>query len=194
MGDGVPNAEADISGHVGRGVECLVGAHPGNGGADHVADRVAAGFPGGQTNLSQQPQHFRAFRQGYVMELDVLPGSDVTFLEGGVPLANVTQHIEGFMSEYPAGYFHPYHLDVGLALPVDSLAKPEGSKFSVVRFTSQELARLRFETLNLFFHVRDDPWRGLSQLHTLFVDIFLVDYLGTVGWTCHRGLLKLDKI
>ena len=56
----------------------------------------------------------------------------------------------------PPGIFHPHHLYVGLALPVDALAKAEGRKLADFPFVSLERGRLLLQALNLVIYVGDN--------------------------------------
>ena len=140
LGYGMPDAETHVGGQVGRWIEHFVGGYTGGGRPDDVTHRVATCLPRGKSHFSQQVQHFGAVVQRYVVHLDVFPGGDMPLPEGRVPFGYVAERPQGLGRQYPAGQFHANHLNVGLALTIDALAKPVGSELGVVQLSTLELA------------------------------------------------------
>ena len=173
LGYWVAHPVADVGGKVGRGVEDLVGADSRGGRADHVADGVAAGFAGGQPNLAQEPQNLGALSQRDVVELDVFTGGDVALAQRGISLGDVAQRLQGLGGQDAAGDFDAHHLDIGLTLPVDALAKAKRGEFCHFPLAGFKGGRFLFQTLDLGLYVRNDPGSGLSEFHALPVDFFL---------------------
>jgi hypothetical protein len=124
-----------------------------------------------------------------VVELDVFPGSDMPFLQRGVPLRYFAQGLQGFRSKNTPRDFHPDHLHVGLTLTVNTLPKAETGKLSAVPFSGSKSVRFALKTLNLIFHIGDNPQGSRGRFYASPVDLLLSDYLSTLGATSQRGLL-----
>ena len=189
----VAHPETDVSREIGCRVEDLVGAYPSNRGSDHVADRVAAGFPRAQTHFAQQPQHLRAPGQRHVMELEVLPGGDVAFAQRGVLLSYGPQGFQRLRREDATRDLYPHHLHVGLPLPVHALPEPEGNELAVLQFSGDIRGRLLFEALYLVVDEWNDPRGGLGQLLAFPVEFLLGAYLNGLGPSAQLILLRIRQ-
>ena len=80
----------------------------------------------------------------------------MSFLQGRIALGNGPQDFQPLGRENPSGYFDPDHLDVGLALAVDSLLEPEGSELGGILLSRLIFCRLDFKVLNLFVDEGND--------------------------------------
>ena len=127
-----------------------------------------------------------------MVELDVLPGSDVAFIQRGVLFGHRSQGVQGIGGEDAAGDFDPDHLDVGLALTVNPLTQPERRKLGVIYLSRLKPGRLAFKPDHLLFHEGDDARRVRRQVHTFLVNLFLV-YSWDSGAAGQLGLLKSGK-
>ena len=66
-----------------------------------------------------------------MMELEVFSGGDVALAQGSVLFRKNTQRFHGFRCDDATGKFDTNHLDIGLALTVDTLLQTEGCEFRV---------------------------------------------------------------
>ena len=173
LGYGMPYPEADVGGEIRCRVKDLVGAHPRGGRPNDVAHCIAAGLPGTEPHLAQQPQDRRALSQRNMVELDIFSGGDVAFTQRGVFFGDCPQSLQRLRCQDAPGDFHPNHLDIGLPLSVNTLPKPEGRKLGSIFLAGFERGRLLFQALDLVFHVWDDTRRSLGQFQTFPVDYFL---------------------
>ena len=137
---------------VGSGVEDLRCADPCSGRSDHVAHHVSAGLPGAQAGSPQQSEGVWALVQGDVVELEVLSRGDVALAKGSKLLTEFAQNIHGLGGDDAAGNLHANHLDIGLALAVDTLLQTEGCEFRVFPFAGHECRRLFLQPHYLVFH------------------------------------------
>ena len=185
----MPDAEPHVGGQVGGGIEDFVGTHAGGGGADDIADGVAARFAGGQADAAQLPQHLGSLVQRDVVDLDVLASGDVAFLQRSVVFRDFAEAIEHVCRDDAAGEFDPDHLDVGLALAVHALPQAEGRENGVVQLAGAEAVDLGIQALDLILHEGDDGSRVFSQLDTGCVDVFKARGLCLAG---HGILLRCD--
>src|SRR5262249_53509672 len=78
----VADEVADVGVGVAGRVEDLVGGDAGPGVAGDVADRVAAALARGEAGVRYLPQKQLGVAQRHVVDLDVLPGGDVAFVNG----------------------------------------------------------------------------------------------------------------
>ena len=170
LGEGMADAEPDIGGEVGRGVKHFVRADAGGGGADHIADGVAASLAGGEADCAQQSQRGRGLLQGDVVELDVFAGGDMALAEGGVLFADFGQGVQHIGRGDAAGQFDADHLHVGLALAVHALAQAERRKGGIVQCAAAKAVNFGVKTPDFILHKGDDAGRMGRQLHTGFVD------------------------
>ena len=60
-----------------------------------------------------------------MVELDVFPRGDVPLAQRNVLVRNISQAVKHICRRNSTGEFDAYHLDIGLALAVDTLPQPE---------------------------------------------------------------------
>jgi hypothetical protein len=77
----MPHEIADIGAGVGGGVEDLIGGDTGIGVGSDIADRVPAALTARQPGLTKLTDQQCSIGKGNVVELNVLAGGDVAFLE-----------------------------------------------------------------------------------------------------------------
>ena len=89
-----------------------------------VADRVGAGFAGGESHFFQLAHDRADLRQGHEVQLNILPGRHVADARG-VSLGEFG-HAAHLVGRHPAkGNFDAHHLHVRLPLPIDAVLQPE---------------------------------------------------------------------
>ena len=123
-----------------------------------------------------------------MVELDVFPRGDVSLAQRGVLLRNFSQAVQHIRRSNSAGEFDAYHLDIGLALTVDTLPQPEGRKNGVVQLADAEPVYLGIKALDFVLHERNDGRRILRQLQTGFMDFVQV---GNVRYAGQDVLLRV---
>ena len=96
----------------------------------------------------------------------------------GILLGEIAESVHRFRGDDAAGDLDANHLNVGLALAVDTLLQTKGRELRVFPFTGHERRRLLLQPHNLVFHEGNDALRILGKLQALFVDGLLGSYLG----------------
>ena len=126
----------------------------------HVANRVTARLAAGEPDRHQLSQEVGDPLQLDVVELEVLPGGDVTPAPA-VLVGDVGQHVELARGELARRCLDPDHL-VGpaLALPVNAVAEPEDTKGVLGQVTVEVPLQLHFELLDVGEHLGVE--QGLS--------------------------------
>ena len=102
-------------------------------------------------------------------------------LQRGIAFRYIAKAVQHLRRDDAAGQLDPDHLDIGLALPVHSLAEPERREHGVVQFPGAEAVNLSVEALDLVLHERDNRRRVGRQQHTGLVDIFQAGMLRLAG-------------
>jgi hypothetical protein len=95
-------------------------------------------------------------RQRHVVDLDVLPRRDVPLLEGRVVLDDVGERLELLGRDAAHRQLHADHLDVGLALPVDTLLEAEPDELRLLHLAAHVLRGGGVEVVELALEDRDD--------------------------------------
>jgi hypothetical protein len=133
-----------------------------------VAHGVAAALPAREADLAQLTDHHRHRRQRDVVDLDVLPGRDVTLAQRRVFLDRVGERVKLIGRHAPHWQLHADHLDVCLTLAVDTLTQAKLRELVVLQLASQKLPGLRVEVVELVLDDRDHvPGNVLEHLGTL---------------------------
>ena len=165
----MPHRIAHVGGQIGGNVEEFIGADAGLGRGNHVSHGVGAGLPRAQAHLAQNLHCLCAVLQHHVVQLDVLPGGNVTLLQRHVLLYDLSKAFQGFRGKHASWNLDTKHLRVGLTLTVDSLVQPESHKGGFLNLSRPEQLHLVTVFLHLLVEIGDDSVGQLGELLTVLV-------------------------
>ena len=157
----VADEVADVGDGVAGRVEDLVGGDARPGIAGDVADRVAAALARGEPGIGDLPQQQLGVAQRHVVDLDVLPGGDVAFVQRRVLLDDAGEGVHLLRRHSADRKLDPDHLHVGLALTVDALFEAEADELVLLELTGEELLGFVVEVVELALDHRDDVTRDV---------------------------------
>ena len=165
----MPHRIAHVGGQIGGNVEKFIGADAGLGRCNHVSHGVGAGLPRAQAHLAQNLHGLSAVFQGHVVQLDVLPGGDVTLLQRRVLLYDLAKALQSLRREHTPGDFYAKHLRIGLTLAIDSLVQPESHEGGFLNLARPEQFHLVTVFLHFLVEIGDDSVGQLGELLTVLM-------------------------
>jgi len=115
----------------------------------HVAHGVTAGLTGGEADLCESAQEIGDLGEFHVMELDVLPGGDVSPTPGEL-IGQHTHEIELLGGDGAGGELDAHHLiGAALALAVDAVVESHHPEHVLGDLLGEVLGDGRFEPFDI---------------------------------------------
>ena len=144
---------------VGRWIKDLVlgDACPWVGG--DIADGIAAGLARRQTAAAQHLQHVGHLVERNEVNLDVLPGGDVSLAQRREGLADVGEAIQLLRGDATHRQLNSVHVYVGLTLPVHALPQAVEHELDFIAFLLPKRCRFGLKIIQFVFPDRDHVLR-----------------------------------